>query len=863
MDQVRIIVRIIVHLRADIDKDCPGVLGDRFHRRHPRVEKLSVELRPIRTADELGRRLEEGGLRGDDDLGLGRHLLQHLHRLDQRGGVLIHGRTREDVVTPDHDPDEIGVSLQKVCGNLGLQIGEGRVGEPRPANTEIQGLDLGAERLVDQGYEAVFPVGDAVAQERHRRGGAVLVTGVVVVTVVVVGDLAVAEAEAVAEVKVIAGVQQDVLPGLIGDQRRPGERGEGDVGEDEVARLDVRQGDPNVGEARDGHVLHHGLPLARRAKPGLEALDLHIADREVVVVGEVVELEPDAVLRAGADQLDVLEGQPARIGRVDPGEADVPELGVGEGRLQGFLIGLRHRREQALLDELLIQIVAVVGVHVVDLQALRRGIGVVAGEGRHRNVLGAHERSVRPDHVPVGELRDIDQPVAEVLLRQAERPVDIGVPRGAGHDVVFDRDAGAMEPEPVALEAVILAAEARIRRLPRVDLLIGRVEVRLRVHRAQRDVADEGAHLVACLGVVGSTDDVVGDIADEVDIGGVVDIGPAGIVANDRPFYRAGVAVDAPAVEMDRVASAHIRPAELFDFDIVRPDRGLVAGLEHPVVDTCLLVGAPEALHSDIGHVHIVGVHEHDVPALERALVFRGDLDVAREIGHMDLEIGARSHMVAVQLAVDRDGCAIDCGDGHHLVGGRVGGIGARHGDFVADPPARRDAHEGQRGGACERLFGQCEEAGLLRAVHFGVAMEKQAAAHKRGVPIAVDRTVIGDGDLRRHIRIDGGRRGADTELAGHRGDHSVDLQLGVPVGGEVEQAVDPQGLDLRRENAVHGHGDAVGDDNPRAVIRDIAAPNRWIAPITGGNGRMRGLIYGHKRHRRHHSHHAHCAGHL
>ncbi|RNC88978.1 MAG: hypothetical protein ED554_09415 [Synechococcus sp. YX04-3] len=57
-------------------------------------------------------------------------------------------------------------------------------------------------------------------------------------------------------------------------------------------------------------------------------------------------------------------------------------------------------------------------------------------------------------------------------------------------------------------------------------------------------------------------------------------------------------------------------------------------------------VSAAKVIECSIGHTNISRVHEHHMTATVNGFVLRGEFHVARQIGHMDLQVVTRREVV-------------------------------------------------------------------------------------------------------------------------------------------------------------------------------------------------------------------------
>ncbi len=265
--------------------------------------------------------------------------------------------------------------------------------------------------------------------------------------------------------------------------------------------LGLRIDHTEIDEVAEQAAFDHNVALGWHLHPHSIAFNVQIFESVVIQHVEVIRIDADLRGMSIPDDAYVSECEVLAVIEANRIAFDAPQRQVFKSRIKEISVRLRYLPAEKG------------SMHVVNLDALDRGVPLIPVERRKRNPPYINELAARQE-ITVGQRRRRHPHGSQTDFCQALRPIDVGVPRRTRNHIAFDARATAMQPKAITLERKILPI------LTDVDHFFRRIAAQGigGVDRPQRYVSDERTNLIASFCLEGPAKHVVGHVVDEVHI---------------------------------------------------------------------------------------------------------------------------------------------------------------------------------------------------------------------------------------------------------------------------------------------------------------------------------------------------------
>ena len=104
----------------------------------------------------------------------------------------------------------------------------------------------------------------------------------------------------------------------------------------------------------------------------------------------------------------------------------------------------------------------------------------------------------------------------------------------------------------------------------------------------------------------------------------MIDVAPTGHILDHDTIDQTGFAflIGATPMKVQGISATDVVTAEVFYLHMFCANRAFVFGDKYPVIEQLAFVGPAHICHGRKVHVHVIGVHEHDVSTVKNCIVF-------------------------------------------------------------------------------------------------------------------------------------------------------------------------------------------------------------------------------------------------
>ena len=208
--------------------------------------------------------------------------------------------------------------------------------------------------------------------------------------------------------------------------------------------------------------------------------------------------------------------------------------------------------------------------------------------------------------------------------------------------------------------------------------------------------------------------------------------------------------------------------------------------------------------------------------ATVNGFVLRGEFHVARQIGHMDLQVVTRRDVVLVQGSIQKNARPFN---GLNPDGFIPLTIWARPSDdqLITHGPTGRLCIQDNLLIPPLRINRCGDSRGFRRAVNPSGPVKDGATPHQHRVILNTQRSQIGEDDLSTHIRWNRLLRRADLQSTSWRRDQRVDSQFRIAICCKPQLTIHPKPLQRRRQFAIEReHPSGMRPDYPHQVCAPL-----------------------------------------